>query len=46
MKDDYTTTHAQSPGDICCDNDCSECPYFLRLDICREETATNLYLEI
>ena len=34
MKNGYTPEYPQPPEEICGTVDCSECPYFLRFDIC------------
>jgi len=43
MEEEYESGHMPTPKDICDTVDCSECPFFLRIDICGYETATNLY---
>ena len=44
MKHGYTPESALAPEDIdCLAIDCCECPFFLRIDICGYEVATNLY---
>jgi hypothetical protein len=39
----FTPEPRLTPEDICGKVDCFECPFFLRLDICGYEVASELY---
>ena len=43
MKDTYTHSHHPPAEDIRCIDDCTECPFFFRFDVCGYETTTIQY---